>query len=241
MSENISIKMEPFANDYKQEDTNSDINTLSYNTTKFENFTNDIKEDKVDLDKMEEFLPENANESTIDIIKEEDVDEMDEFLSEDSPTSSSSLTWKSDDRMDAIIQDVALPQHVTQQQLTSTTTQQISLPKLEIIDVHTDENDINGDSYTNVSSNKGRSIISSFRVAQTPAQHKCEICGRSYTEVTNLQRHMRYKHPLSINAEYICEICNQSFTTQTGFDRHWLIQKLKHQLNINVKYVIDII
>ncbi|XP_073842914.1 uncharacterized protein [Musca autumnalis] len=228
MSEIFSIKMETFAYAYKQEDSNSDINTLSYNTTKFENFTNmvnDINEDKAEMDEMEEFLPEKVKESTIDIIKEEDVNEMDECLPEDSPTSASSHTWKSDDRMESIIQDMALHQHVTQQHLTNTTTHQISLPKLEIIDVHTDENDgkgleINGDTDTNVTDNKDRCITSSSRAAQTPAEHKCEICGRSYREESNLRRHMRKNHPLSIDTEYICKICNQRYTTQLGLDFH---------------------
>ncbi|XP_073842701.1 uncharacterized protein isoform X2 [Musca autumnalis] len=118
MSENVSIKTEPFTKDYKQENSNNDTNTLSDNITQLEHITNminEIKKDEVDLVKMEEFLPENVDESTIDIIKEEDLDEMDEFLSEDSHEdvnqmdefltevssssySLSSSTWKSDDR-----------------------------------------------------------------------------------------------------------------------------------------------
>ncbi|XP_073842703.1 uncharacterized protein isoform X2 [Musca autumnalis] len=120
----FSIKTEPFANDHKQEDSTNDTNTTNYNTTKHENFTNMenyIKEDQVVLDKIQNFLPENVAKSTIDIIKEED---MDEFLPKNCP---------SKDDMDEM--DEFLPY------ATSATTQQISLPKLEIIDVHTDEDD----------------------------------------------------------------------------------------------------
>ncbi|XP_073842927.1 uncharacterized protein isoform X2 [Musca autumnalis] len=216
MWENFSIKTEAFVNDCKQEDSNK---------TKHENFTNmlnDIKEDKADLDKMEEFLSESVDKSIIDIIKNEDVDDMDEFLPEDSPSlySPGSLTRKSKDSAKAITHD-----EVNQRHLTGTTTQQISLPKLEIIDVHTDENDsknleINGDKHANVSDNKERSIISSSRVAQTPTEHKCKLCGNSYKENKNLLRHMINKHPLAIDTEYICEICNERFATQKGLDRH---------------------
>ncbi|XP_073842847.1 uncharacterized protein [Musca autumnalis] len=227
MSENLFIKTENFANDYNLEDSNNDTNSLSYKTTKLVNFTNMgnvIKGNEEDLDKMEEFLAENVDESSIDIIKKEDVDEMDEFLPEDSPSihSPSTLTWKSDDRTEATNSH---DKHVAQQHLTDTITQQISVPKLEIIDVRKEEQnskgpDINGDTGARSSANKRRSIISTSRVAQKPIDHKCDLCGSSYTEFNNLRRHIRYKHPLSINAEYICEICNQSFSTQTSLKSH---------------------
>ncbi|XP_073842698.1 uncharacterized protein isoform X4 [Musca autumnalis] len=199
MSEKMSIKTEPFVNDYKQENSNNDTNTLGYNKTKLEHFTNmgnDIKQEEIDLDKMEDFLPENVDESTSDIIKEENVEEIDEFLPKVSTSirSPSSLTSKSDDRTEAIIHDEV---HVTQQHLTGTTTQQISLPKLEIMDVDTDEDDgleINGDTDANFSDNKERSVISSSRVAQ--------------------------KHPLSMDTKYICEICNKICTTHHGLALH---------------------
>ncbi|XP_073842836.1 uncharacterized protein isoform X1 [Musca autumnalis] len=281
MSEIFSIKTEPLANDYKPEESNNDANAVGYRTTKLENVTNvgnDIEEDELDLDKMEEFLPENITKSTVDVIKEEDMDGMDEFMSEDSLStqdvdqmeeflpedspskeevaeidkflqgdspkqedvdkndellpeyshsfySASSFTWKSDDRIEGIIYDEEQPQHVTQQHLTNTTTQHISLPKLEIIDVHEEEQnskdpEINGATDAIFSDNKERFDISSARVAQTPTEHKCEICCKSYIDDSRLRRHVRFKHPLSINAEYICKICNQSFTTQTGLDKH---------------------
>ncbi|XP_073842736.1 uncharacterized protein isoform X2 [Musca autumnalis] len=230
MSEIFSIKTEPLSNDYKAEESNNDVNTLGYRTTKLENVTNmgnDIKEDELDLDKMEEFLPENINESTIDKIKKEDLDEMEEFMPEDSPSiySPSTLTGKSDDGRAVITHDEVQHQHVTQQHLTGTTTQHISLPKLEIIDVHTEEDDskgsaINGETDTNASDNKERSVISFSGVAQAPTEHKCELCCKSYIDDSRLRRHMSYKHPLPINAEYICKICNQSFNTQAGLDRH---------------------
>ncbi|XP_073842802.1 uncharacterized protein isoform X4 [Musca autumnalis] len=121
MSENLSIKTEPNANHCKQEDSNNGTITLCCNTTKLENFTNmenHIKEEEIDLDKMEEFLPENVDMTIIDIIKKEDVDEMDTLLAEDSRSCyppSSSLTWKSDDRM-----EVTAYQHVTEQHRTNT-------------------------------------------------------------------------------------------------------------------------
>ncbi|XP_073839113.1 uncharacterized protein [Musca autumnalis] len=242
MSEKVSIKTEPFANDYKQENFN--------NTTKPEHFTNmgnDIMEDELDLDNMEEFLPEKVNEYTTDIIKKEDeyeslpenspsteyVDEMDEFLPENSNKSiidiikkedvddspgfytPSSLTWKSDDRTEALSHDEV---HHQQQHLTNKITQDISLPKLELIDVHTDEDDsdgleINDDTDSNVSDNIDSSIISS-------SEHKCELCGTSFTEHSCLLRHMRNKHPSSINSEHICKICNKKFDTQAGLHRH---------------------
>ncbi|XP_073842935.1 uncharacterized protein [Musca autumnalis] len=218
MSENVSIKIEPFANDCKQEDSNSDITTLSYNT----NILNDIKEDIADLDKMEEFLPENVNEFPIDIIKKEDVNEMDEFLPEDSTShySPASLTWKSDDRAEVITHDEVHQQHATQQHLTGATAQQISLPKLEIIDVHTDENyskniEMNGDTHANVSDNKERPVISSSRVAKTPTEHKCE-----HKEKNHLLRHMINKHRSSEDAVYICEICTRRFATKQGLETH---------------------
>ncbi|XP_073842815.1 uncharacterized protein [Musca autumnalis] len=215
MSAVFSIKTEPFDNDYKQEDSNNDTNTLSYNSTKLENFTNmgiNIKEDQPDLDKMEEFLPENFDESIITVIKEEDVDEMDEF-------SASIYSWKSDDRKEVITHDVLHHQEVTQQHLTTTTTQEISLPKLEIMDVHTDEEDskdleTNGDTDVNsADNNEKRSDILSTR-------HKCEICSKSYTDKKYLKAHMRQKHTLSTNAQYICKICNQRFTTRVGLEVH---------------------
>ncbi|XP_073838182.1 uncharacterized protein [Musca autumnalis] len=193
---------------------------------------------------MEEFLPENVDKSTIDIIKEDDLDDMDEFLSDDSPSkvevdimdeflpedipsfyTPSLLTGKSNDRTEAISHDEVHHQHVAQQYLNSEITHQISLPKLEIIDIHTDENDrrcpeINGDTESNVSYDKERSVISSSRVAQAPTEHKCEICGSSFTDEKNLRIHLRKKHPLSIDSEYICEICNKRFATQHGLGIH---------------------
>ncbi|XP_073842798.1 zinc finger Y-chromosomal protein 1-like isoform X1 [Musca autumnalis] len=223
MSEVFSIKTEPFDNDYKQEDSKdstNDTNTLSYNSTKLENFTNmgiNIKKDEPDLDKMEEFLPETIDESTITVIKEEDVDEMDEFLPEDS---ASIYSWKSNDRKEVITHDVLHQQQVTQQHLITTTTKEISLPKLEIMDVHTDEEDskdleTNGDTDVNsADNNEKRSVILSARV------HKCELCSKSYTYKKYLKAHMRQKHTLSTNAQYICKICNQRCTTQVGLELH---------------------
>ncbi|XP_073838253.1 uncharacterized protein [Musca autumnalis] len=216
----VSIKTEPVAEDhYNQANSNNDTHTLcGDNRTKLEHFTymvNYIKKDELDMDKMEEFLPENIDvEPTIDVIKkEDDVDEMEEFLPEDSTSSlytPSLLTCKSNDRIEVITHDLGHHhQHFTQQHLTCTTTQQISLPKLEINDVDTDEDDdckvlkINsGDTDTNVSDNKERSVT-------------CELCDRSYTDDSSLQRHVRYKHSL-----YICEICNERYTTKKGLVAH---------------------
>ncbi|XP_073842830.1 zinc finger protein 711-like [Musca autumnalis] len=220
MSEQFSIKVEPFTKVYKQENSNNDTHTPRYNDIKLEYFTNmenDINEDELDLDDMEEFLPENNNESTIDKIKEEEVDGMDEPLSEDSPSiySPSSLTCKSDDFTKAITNDEV-------QYPTNTRTQQISLPKLELMDVHTDEDDDSegGDTDSNVSDNNGRSIASSSSATQTPTKHKCELCGRCYENAYNLRAHIKDKHPSSIDLDYICKICNQRLATQTGLDRH---------------------
>ncbi|XP_073842828.1 uncharacterized protein isoform X2 [Musca autumnalis] len=217
MSGNVSIKTEPFAKDYKQENSNNDTHTPRYNDIKLEyltNMTNDINEDELDLDNMEEFLPENDNENIIDIIKEEDVGGMDESLSP-SIYSPSSLTSKSDDCTKAITHDEV--QHVT-----NTTTQQIFLPKLELMDVHTDEDDDSegGDTDSNVSDNNGRSIISSSSAPQRPTKHKCELCGRCYEKAYYLRAHIKDKHPSSIDLDYICKICNRRFATQTGLDRH---------------------
>ncbi|XP_073842866.1 uncharacterized protein isoform X2 [Musca autumnalis] len=218
MSENFSIKTEPFANDYEHEIFNNDRNTLSGNITKLEHFTNlgnDIKEEKLDLDTMEEHFPENVDKSITDKIKNEDVDEMDELLAENSHSkedvdkmdefvtevssssySLSSSTWKSDDRTEVI-------------------TQQISLPKLEIMDVHEDEQ--NGScSGLEVHTTRLHQVHSTDK----PTEHKCEICGCCYNESLSLRTHIRHKHPLSIDSDYICAICNQKFTTQIGFDRH---------------------
>ncbi|XP_073842885.1 uncharacterized protein [Musca autumnalis] len=256
MSQNISIKTEPLANDYKQEDSNSDTNTLSYNTIKLENFTNtgnDVKKDKLDLDKTEEFLPEN-DESTIDTIKEEDVDEMDEFLPEDPPSkeyvdkmdeflpenvdkstidiikekdnemdeflledspsiySPSSLTWKSDDCTEAITHD-----EVQQQRLK--TIQQISLPKLEIMDVHEDEQNSNG---REANADEERSCEVSMVSNKKVGKYKCEICGRCYRQSRALVVHIRMKHPS--HPEFICEICQTRFTTQHGLTRHSILK-----------------
>ncbi|XP_073842874.1 uncharacterized protein [Musca autumnalis] len=210
MSQVFSIKAETFANDYKAEDSNNDTNTLSYNATNLENYVNVVN-------KMEEFLPENVDESTVAIIKEENVDEMDEFLTEDSASiySPSSPTWQSDDRKEVITHDEVQQQHVAQQHLPGTATQQIFLPKLEIMDVHEDENE------ANFSANKEESVILSSRVSRTPTEHKCQLCGNSYTKKKNLQRHMRAKHPLSINDMYICEVCNRRFATQRGLENHY--------------------
>ncbi|XP_073842851.1 uncharacterized protein [Musca autumnalis] len=220
MSESFYIKTEPFAKDIKQEqNSNHDTHSLSYNTTKLETFTNMgnyIKDDELDLDKMEEFLPENFDKSIIDIIKKED---MEEFLPEDATSidSPSSLTWKSYERTE----------HVTKQHLTNTKTQQISLPKLEIIDVHTDEQDskgdleINGDTDFNISDSKESSVISSSRVVQTPTEHKCELCDSSHINEQSLRRHIANKHNSSIDTVYICEICNKRFTTAIGLALHY--------------------
>ncbi|XP_073842795.1 uncharacterized protein [Musca autumnalis] len=260
MSENFSIKTEPFVNDDKQENCNNVTNTPRYNTTKLENFTNmgnAFKEDEIDLDEMEEFLPENVDKSTIDTIKEEDVDEMDEFLSDDSTSkedvdemdeflsedspnndSPSSSTCKSDDRTEIITHD-----KVNQQHLTSTTTQQVSLPKLEIIDIHIDENDsegpeINCDTDANVNDNEERSIGSSSRVAQTSSDHQCELCGRCYEKSQTLQVHLRNKHPSS--TDYICAICNQGFTRQRGLERHSLMMHPEAQKPTKHKHKCEI-
>ncbi|XP_073842913.1 uncharacterized protein [Musca autumnalis] len=210
MSENLSIKTEP--NDCKQEDSNNGTYTLSCKTRKLENFKNmenDIKEEHIDLDNMEEFLPENVDIFTIDVIKKEDVDEMDTFLAEDSRSCYplSSLTSKSDDRMEVTAHDVVQHhQHVTEQHHTNTNIQQISLPKLEIIDVHTDE----------------RSVISSSSVPEIRYEHECEICGRRYRESRILRAHIKNMHPSYLDFKYICEICNQKFTTPTGLNHHSL-------------------
>ncbi|XP_073842932.1 uncharacterized protein [Musca autumnalis] len=159
MSQVFSIKTESFDNDYKQEDSGNDTNTLVCNTIKLENFknmANNIKEEQPDLDKMDEFLPENVDKYKFDIIKEEDVEEMDEFLPEDSTSihSTSLLSWKSDDRTEVITHDVALHQHDKEQHQNSTIT------KFEIIDLDTDEDDSKGlevtddDKHTKVSDNR---------------------------------------------------------------------------------------
>ncbi|XP_073842833.1 uncharacterized protein [Musca autumnalis] len=196
MSEFFTIKTEPFANDYKDESSNKDLNTLTYNTIKRENVTNmvnDIKEDELDLDNMEEFLPENVDEFTIDIIKKEDPDEMVEFL---------------------INQDEEQQQNVTQHHLPRTITPQISVPKLEIIDVHEDELQSSGpEANDSAEGSMNASIVSNKK-------HKCKICEKYYTESKNLLAHIIQKHPSSMGTEYICRICNQKFTTQTGLDRH---------------------
>ncbi|XP_073842891.1 uncharacterized protein [Musca autumnalis] len=221
MTEFFPIKTEPLSNDYN---ITNDTNTLSYNKTKLENFTKmgyDIKEEKLDLDKIEERLPKNVDKFITEKIKKEDAGEMDEFLPEKSPSfySASVLTLKSDDCTEVITHDEVQHQFGTQHHLTGATTQQISLPKLEIIDVHTDKDaskgpEINGNTDANFSDNKEIFIITSCR------EHKCELCGNSYTEATSLRRHMRRNHASSLNTEYICEICNQKFTTQAGLDRH---------------------
>ncbi|XP_073842882.1 uncharacterized protein isoform X2 [Musca autumnalis] len=213
MSESFCIKTEPIAKDCEPEDCNNDTNTLSNSTTKLEHFTNmanDIKDEPA-LDKIEEYIPENVVEYTVNIIKEEDVDEMDE---KDSPSfySPSLLTWKPDDITEIITDDGV-------QHLTPTITQQISVPKLEIMDMHdSDGLEINGSNTdANVSDNKKSTQEVSIVLKK---KHTCEQCGNSYTEVGSLWRHIRYKHPSSIDTEYICEICNQRFTTQTGLDIH---------------------
>ncbi|XP_073842764.1 uncharacterized protein isoform X1 [Musca autumnalis] len=267
MSEFSTIKIEPFANDCKEESSNKDPNTLTCNTIKLENVTNmvnDLKEDELDLDNMEEFLPENVEQFTIDIIKKEEPDEMDEFL---------------------ITQDEEQQQNMTQHHIPGTITPQISVTKLEIIDVHKDElqsssgpeaNDSEeGSMNVSMVSNKKvrkykKSVILSSRVAQTPTEHKCNICGKYYTESKNLLAHIRKKHPSSMGSEYICKICNQGFATERGLGRHSnqlhpvaqtystkhkckicgcsyvrsrslrVHMKNKHPLSINAKYVCEI-
>ncbi|XP_073842889.1 uncharacterized protein [Musca autumnalis] len=264
MSENVSIKTEAFDNDYKQEDSNNDTNTLAYSTTKLEHFTNmgnDIEEDELDLDEMEEFLPENVDESTIDKIKEEDVDEMDDFLLEDSPSFylPSSLIWKSDDGTKAFTHDEVAHQQVIQRHLTSTTTQQISLPKLEIMDVHEDEQNGNGPKVDHNEVDSGDVSMASNKIygkykiedkicgyknttkSDMSRQHKCELCTSSYREFNNLQKHIRYKHPLSVNAEYTCGICDQKFTTQRGLKRHSVMMHAEaHSSQTRTKYKCEL-
>ncbi|XP_073842924.1 uncharacterized protein isoform X1 [Musca autumnalis] len=220
MSENVSIKTEPIANDYDHENFNNVTHTLSYNATKLEHFTtmgNVIGEDELDLDKMAEFLPENVDISTIGIIKEEEVDEMDEFLPDDSHSTytASSPTLKSDDRAEVITHDEVHQQHVTPQLLTATTTQQMSLPKLEIMDVHEDEHNSN-DPEANDSEEGSLevSIVSNKKVGK----YKCKTCGKRYDQSKSLLEHVRLKHPS--HTEYICEICQKIFTTQHGLNRH---------------------
>ncbi|XP_073842831.1 uncharacterized protein isoform X1 [Musca autumnalis] len=248
MSENFSIKAEPFANDYEPDDSNNDANTLSYSATNLENFTNmgiHIKKDELNFEKMEEFLPVNVDESTIVKIKKEDVYEKDEFLSENLPRiySPSSLTWETDDRTEVIT-------HAEVQHQIGTITQQISLPKLELMDVHTDENDsegpeINGDTDANeicsqrFSSQRSLDQHSSTMhpVAQKHTKHKCEICGSCYVQHRSLLAHMRNKHPSSIDTMFICEICNQRFTTSQGLDRHYNRTHLEvHSTQIPTKH-----
>ncbi|XP_073842877.1 uncharacterized protein isoform X2 [Musca autumnalis] len=238
MSESFCIKTEPIAKDYELGDTNNNANTLGYNRTNLENFTNvvnDIKEDEIDLDKMEECVPENVDKFTIDIIKKEDVDQMDEFLPEDSPNIYSPSSLTSDGCTEVITHDEAHREHAAQQHPTSTITPQISLPKLEIIDMHTDENDsegpeINGDTDANVceicnerfATQRGldKHYYWKHSEAQTPTEHKCEICGIYFKKVVYLQIHRRKKHPSSKDTEYLCEICNEIFTTRRGRDTH---------------------
>ncbi|XP_073842862.1 uncharacterized protein isoform X2 [Musca autumnalis] len=248
MSENFSIKTETFVNDYKQENSSNDTNTLGYNTTKLEHFTNmenDIKQEEIDLDKMEEFLTENVDNSTSDIIKEENMEEIDEFLPKVSTSihSPSSLTSKSDDRTEAIIHDEV---HVTQQHLTGTTTQQISLPKLEIMDVDTDEDDgleINGDTDANLSDNKERSVISSSRVAQKhplsmDTKYICEICNKRCTTRHGLALHSNRMHPgTKKHTEHKCELCGNSYTKERSLHRH---MREKHPLSLNAEYICEI-
>ncbi|XP_073836556.1 uncharacterized protein [Musca autumnalis] len=241
MLENVSIKTEPVANDYNQENSNNDTHTLRDNTRKLDDFTkmlNDIKKDELDLDNMEEFLPENVEESTIDMIKDEDVEEMDEFLSEGDSTSKEDveemdevlreesaskedveemdevlreesdvddmdevlaeesaskedvdemdevLAEKSDDLTNVITHDEV--QHVTQQRQTRAKTKQKDDSKgLET----------NGGTDANAGDNKDR--------------YKCKLCGISYKENSSLRRHMRKKHPLSKKGKYICENVNE--------------------------------
>ncbi|XP_073842723.1 uncharacterized protein isoform X1 [Musca autumnalis] len=195
MSEKFSIKTEQFANVYKPQDS-----------TKFENFTNmknDIKEeDGLDWNKMEEFLPE------------------------DSPNifSPSSFTWKSDERTEVITHD-----EVHQHHLTTTITPQIFLPKLEIMD---------DSKQSKVNDNKEEDSRNVFMVPNEivrkckeydkncidkntkKSQHKCEICGRCYSQSNTLREHITKKHPLSLGTNYICEICNKRFTTQAGLEGH---------------------
>ncbi|XP_073842856.1 uncharacterized protein [Musca autumnalis] len=234
MSESFCIKTEPIAKDCEPEDCNNNTNTLSYTTTKLENFTNmlnDIKEDGLDL---EEFLPEKVDKLAFDVIKEEDVDEVEEFLPEDSPSiySPSSLTWKSDDCTKAIIHNEVQHERGTQQHLTNITTQQISLPKLEIIDVHeniedtddkhskaNDNKEVSGNVFT-VSNKIVQKCKKSDKTCQDKNSNKCEICGTCYSESKSLRAHIRNKHPSSIDSKYICEICHKRFTTQKGLDTH---------------------
>ncbi|XP_073842899.1 uncharacterized protein isoform X2 [Musca autumnalis] len=236
MSESFCIKTEPIAKDCEPEDCNNNTNTLSYTTTKLENFTNmlnDIKEDRLDL---EEFLPEKIDKVAFDVIKEEDVDKMEEFLPKDSPSiySPSSLTWKSDDCTKAIIHDEAPHERGTQHYLTNITTEQISLPKLEIIDVHEDEPDSKGikvtdDEHSKINNKKegSRHVRKCKNYDKTcennntkKSEHKCEICGNCYRGSHTLREHIRNKHPLSINTEHICKICHQKFTTEIGLATH---------------------
>ncbi|XP_073842911.1 uncharacterized protein [Musca autumnalis] len=242
MSESFSIKTEPIAKDYKLEDCNNGTNTLRYNTTKVEHLTNMlnyIKEDGLDLDRMEEFLPEKVDKVAFDQIKEEDVDEMEEFLPENSPSiySPSSPTWKSDNCTKAIIHDDVQHERGTQQHLTNITTQQISMPKLEIIDVHEGEQDSKGievsdDEHSKINNNKEDSrhvfIVPKCKKSDktcedkniTKFEHKCEICGSCYRGPHTLREHIRNKHPLSINTEHICKICHKKFTTEIGLSTH---------------------
>ncbi|XP_073842818.1 uncharacterized protein [Musca autumnalis] len=268
MTEKVSIKTEPFANDFKQEDSTNDTDTVDCSITKLEHFIqmgNDIKEDELDLDKMEEFLPENVDESTIDIIKIEDMDEMNEFLPEDLPNtySPSSVTCKSDYRMEVITYDeVGLQTHRM-----STTTPQISLAKLEIMDVHEDEQDSNGPEVndneqgprealrvankkvgkynksdkTCEDKNATKSVISSSGVAKTPTEHKCELCGKFYGNSNNLLAHIRKKHPTSMVTDYICDICDQTFTTQMGLTKHsFRIHKTAHSTLTRIKHKCEL-
>ncbi|XP_073842840.1 uncharacterized protein isoform X3 [Musca autumnalis] len=238
MSEKVSIKTEPFGNDYKKEDSKIDTNTINYSTIKLEDVTNMgnyYEEDELDLDEIEEFLPENTVKSTIDVIKEEDVDKMDEFLPEASPSiySPSSLTWKSEDCTDVITTSL----HTLQQQQHPNST--ITQPKLEIMDLPTtDEDDskgleINDDTDTNVSENKEMGMRYKHLLSVNN-EYVCHICNQRFTTPTGIDVHLRRTHPEAYSikiptkynrkkhtySEYICEKCQKRFTTQIGLKKH---------------------
>ncbi|XP_073842745.1 uncharacterized protein isoform X5 [Musca autumnalis] len=235
MSEKVSIKTEPFGNDYKKEDSKIDTNTLGCSKTKLENVTNMgnyIKEDELDLDETEEVLPDNIVKSTIDVIKEEDVDEMDECLPEVKPSiySPSSLTWKSENCTDVTTTSL----HALQQQQHPNST--ITQPKLEIMDLPTDEDDsndleINGDTNNDyeceICNQKfitPRGIDVHLRRTHPeaystiiPTKYNCGICNAYFVTKKGLGHHMRKKH---IYSPYSCEKCHKRFTTQIGLSKH---------------------
>ena len=61
-----------------------------------------------------------------------------------------------------------------------------------------------------------------------PADHKCELCPKSFTEKKNLNRHKRQVH--NGEKQHLCGICSRTFSRKTNKDLH--LKTCSNKVNI---------